>query len=179
MVDRPAHLDPFLPALLQHAVEDVVFDAQCDVQIEIVLALELEGSPRHLEKGEARAVVHFEKGVEPAAPADLEGTDQPEAEELLVKGAGLLGIPAAIRIMVQTLDHPTLPSLQSIYTASLSFQCSRNSRPKPMIGVATPPRRSRRRGTSLDRVLYENGWGWIDADQTKQGWVCNSRTGTR
>jgi hypothetical protein len=20
-------------------------------------------------------------------------------------------------------------------------------------------------------------WGWIDADQTKQGWVCNSRSG--
>jgi len=109
----------------------------------------------------------------------LESADHPQAQEILVESPRLLGIPAAIRIMVQTLDHPILPSLQSIYTASLSFQCSRNSRPKPMIGVATPPRRSRRRGTSLDRVLYENGWGWIDADQTKQGWVCNSRTGTR
>ena len=62
----------------------------------------------------------------------------------LVKSPRLRGITAAISIVVQPLDHPTLASPESIHTASLSFQRSRNSRPKQLIGVATPPRRSRR-----------------------------------
>src|SRR5215467_3125975 len=71
----------------------------------------------------------------------LESADHPQTEEILVESPRLLGITAAISIVVQPLDHPTLPSLQSIHTASLSFQRSRNSRPKQVIGVATPPRR--------------------------------------
>jgi hypothetical protein len=66
----------------------------------------------------------------------LESADHPQAEEILVKSPRLFGITAAISIVMQPLDHPTPPSLQLIDTASLSFQCSRNSRPKPVIGVA-------------------------------------------
>src|SRR5712691_1447194 len=99
MIDRAAHLDPFRPALFEHAVEDVVFDAERDVQIEIVLPLEVEGPPRRLEEGEARAVIHLEESVEGVALVDLEGADQAKTEEVLVECAGLLGVPAAIRVM--------------------------------------------------------------------------------
>jgi hypothetical protein len=68
----------------------------------------------------------------------LESADHPQAEEILVKSSRLFGITAAISIVVQPLDHPTLPSLQLIDTASLSFECSRNSRPEPVIGARTP-----------------------------------------
>src|SRR6516225_7073002 len=144
MVDRATHLSTLRLGLLQHGVEGLGLDPECDVQIQRVLALEVEGRTGHFEKGEAGAVIHLEEGMERPAFVYLESANHPQTEKILVKSSPLLGITAAISIVVQPLDHPTLPSLQSIHTASLSFQGSRNSRPKPVIGVATPPTRSRR-----------------------------------
>src|SRR5262249_11824238 len=83
------------------------------------------------------AVVHLEKGMKRLAFVDLESADHPQTEEILVKSPRLFGITAAISIVVQPLDHRALPSLQALNATSLSFQCSRNSRPKPVLGVAT------------------------------------------
>ena len=80
------------------------------MQIQRVLAFEIEGRAGHLEEGEAGAVIHLEEGVERPTFVYLESADHPQAEEILVKSPRLLGIPAAIRIMVQTLDHPILLS---------------------------------------------------------------------
>src|SRR5580658_9894118 len=98
MVDRSTHLDPFGLPLLQHALEYVGFDPEGDVQIQRILAFELERRVRRLEKSEAGAVIHLEKGMECAPLIDLERADQPKSEEILVKGSGLLRIPAAIGI---------------------------------------------------------------------------------
>src|SRR5207253_8964449 len=61
---RPAHFDPFRLALLQHAVQNIVVDAEGDVQIEVVLPLELEGLVRHLEEGKAGVDLHIALGVD-------------------------------------------------------------------------------------------------------------------
>ena len=129
MVDRPAHLSTLGLGLIQHGVEGLGLDPERDVQIQRVLALEVERRTGHLEEGEAGAVVHLEEGMERRAFLYLERADHPQTEEILVKSPCLFGITAAISIVVQPLDHPPLPSLQSIHTTSLSFQCSRNSRP--------------------------------------------------
>ena len=102
------------------------------MQIQRVLALEVEGRAGHLEEGEAGAVIHFEEGMERPTFVYLKSADHPQTEEILVKSPRLFGITATVSIVVQPLDHPTLPSLQLIHTASLSFQCLRNSRPKPV-----------------------------------------------
>src|SRR5947207_8499088 len=60
----------------------------------------------------------------------LKSADHPQTEETLVKSSRFFGITATICIVVQPLDHPTLLSLQLVHTASLPFQCSRNSRAK-------------------------------------------------
>jgi hypothetical protein len=46
---------------LQHAVENIGFDAERDVQIKLILALELEWRAGYLEKREARTVIHLKK----------------------------------------------------------------------------------------------------------------------
>src|SRR5262249_15756975 len=100
--------------LLQHRVEGFGLHPERDMQIQRVLVLELKGQVRHLEEGEARAVVHLEEGVQRAALGssrsriDRKRVDQAKAEEVLVKAAGLLGIPAAIRVAMQVLDDVTL-----------------------------------------------------------------------
>src|SRR3954468_10501657 len=79
VVDRAAHLNRAGTALLQHAFEDVVVDTERDVEVERVLALEVERLARHLEEGEAGAIVHLEEGVQRAPLIDREGADQFEA----------------------------------------------------------------------------------------------------
>jgi hypothetical protein len=64
---------------------------------------------RALEQGEAGAVIHLEEGMERPTFVYLENTDHPQAEEILLESPRLLGIPAAIRIVMQTFDHPILP----------------------------------------------------------------------
>src|ERR671928_218329 len=66
VVDRAVHLNRAGAALLQHAFEDIVIDAERDVEVERVLALEVERLARHLEEGEAGAIVHLEEGVQRA-----------------------------------------------------------------------------------------------------------------
>ena len=39
---------------------------------------------------------------------DLEGTDEPQAEEVLVEAARFFRIPAAVCVVMQTLDHWSL-----------------------------------------------------------------------
>jgi hypothetical protein len=90
MVYLAADLPPFRLPLLQHAVESIGLDPERDVQIQGVLALELEGQARHLEKGEAGAVIHIKKRMQSATRVDLERADKPQAEEILVKGPRLL-----------------------------------------------------------------------------------------
>src|SRR5262252_366709 len=143
VVDRPAHLSTLGLGLIQHRLEGLGLDPERDVQIQRVLALEVEGRTGHFEEGEAGAVVHLEKGMERPAFVYLESADHPQTEKILVKSPRLLGITAAISIVVQPLDHPTLPSLRLIDRASPSFLRSCNTRPKQVIDVATPPRRSR------------------------------------
>src|SRR5262249_30203968 len=75
VVDWPAHLKRAVAALLQHPFEDVIIDAERDVEVERVLALEVERPARHLEEGEAGAVVHLEEGVQRAPLIDREGAD--------------------------------------------------------------------------------------------------------
>src|SRR5215813_1013061 len=113
VVDRPAHLSTLGLGLIQHRVEGLGLDAERDMQIQRVLALEVEGRTGHFEEGEAGAFVHREEGMERPAFIYLEGADHPDTEDILVKSPCLLGITAAISIMVQPLDHPTLLSLQS------------------------------------------------------------------
>jgi hypothetical protein len=55
------------------------------------LLLEIEGRARHLEEGEARAVVHLEEGVKPTALIDLKGADQAKTKEILIENPCLLG----------------------------------------------------------------------------------------
>ena len=62
--------------------------------------LEFERLAGGLKKRQARAVVHREKGVEPAALVDLERADQAEAEEILVKPPRFFRVPAAIRVVM-------------------------------------------------------------------------------
>src|SRR5215469_12767337 len=125
VIDRAAHLPALRSSLLQHAVESVILDAERDVQIKRILVLELERRAGHLEKSEARAVIHLEKGVERAPFVDLESADQGKAEEILVEASGLFRIPAAIGVMMQTFDHrgppldvpERLPSIRSPVTS--------------------------------------------------------------
>src|SRR5437868_2485919 len=105
VIDRTAHLDALRPPFRQHRLEHVVLDAECDVQVEIVLPLEVERLARHLEESEAGAVIHREKGVQGFSFADLEGADQLQAEEILVEHPRLLGITATIGVVVQAFDH--------------------------------------------------------------------------
>src|SRR5215469_9029479 len=109
VVDGPAHLAALGLPLLQHSVEDIGLDPECYVQVERVLLLEFERRARHLEKGKARAVIHLEKGVETAAFVDLERADQTKPEEILVEAARLFRVAAAIRVMMQTFYHASLP----------------------------------------------------------------------
>ena len=70
-----------------------------------------------LEKGEERAIVHRVEGVQGIglAPAlgllDLERAGQGKSEEILVESPGLLGIAAAIGVVVQPPDHRRSPDL--------------------------------------------------------------------
>jgi hypothetical protein len=95
VIDRAVSFSSCRFCLVQHLVERLGFDAEGDMQIQRILALELERCARHLEKGQARPIVHLEKSVQraPAArrgPADLERADKAKAEEILVEAAGLL-----------------------------------------------------------------------------------------
>src|SRR5712691_3960821 len=90
VIDRTAHLAALRLSFLQHALESVVLDAERDVQIERILLLEVERRARHLEEGEAGAVIHLEEGMKRTAPVDLKGADQTKTEEILVKGPRLL-----------------------------------------------------------------------------------------
>jgi GAF domain-containing protein len=57
-----------------------VFEALLDKALAVcVLALEVERLARHLEEGEAGAIVHLEEGVQCAPLIDREGADQFEA----------------------------------------------------------------------------------------------------
>src|ERR1700745_2298332 len=128
VVDRPANLSTLRLGLLQHRVEGLGLDPEGDVQIQRVLALEVEERAGHLEEGEAGAVIHLEEGMERPTFVYLKSADHAQTEEILVKSPRLFGITATISIVVQPLDHPALPSLQLIYTTSLSFECWGNSR---------------------------------------------------
>src|SRR5262249_25212144 len=66
---------------------------------------------RRLEEREAGAVVQAVEGVQRLglAPAhrlpDLEGVRERQPEEILVEPARLLGVAAAVGVVVQALDH--------------------------------------------------------------------------
>src|SRR6185312_7490719 len=89
---------------------------QRDMQVEVVLLLELERHGRGLEEGEARAVVELIESMQHAAVGfaaghrllDLERVHQRQAEETLVELPCLLGVAAAIGVMMQALDHGSL-----------------------------------------------------------------------
>src|SRR5205814_10698710 len=109
MVDGPAHLPTLGLGLLQHGFEGLGLDPEGDVQIQRVLALEVEGRAGHLEEGEAGAVIHLEEGMECPTFVYLKSADHAQTEEILVKSPRLFGITATKSIVVQPLDHPSLP----------------------------------------------------------------------
>ena len=121
VVGDAARLDARGLALGVHRVERGAVDLKRDVQVEVVLLLELERPVRRLEEGEEGAVGHLVEGVQHLGlaaghrRADLEGVGQRQAEEVLVEAAGLLGIAAAVGVVVQALDadglggHGVLP----------------------------------------------------------------------
>src|SRR5947207_9446245 len=78
VVDRAAHLSTLGLGLLQHRFEGLGLDPERDVQIQRVLAFEIEGRAWHLEEGEAGAVIHLEEGVERPTFVYLESTDHPQ-----------------------------------------------------------------------------------------------------
>src|SRR3954447_12598229 len=88
------------------------------MQVQRVLPLEVERFPRNLEKREARSVVHFEEAVQAAPRVDLERADEPQAEEVLVETARFLRVPAAVCVVMQTLDHWSLPSVHGLTSSS-------------------------------------------------------------
>src|SRR5215831_6377277 len=108
VIDRSSDLAAFGLSLLQHIVEDIGLDPERDMQIQGVLLFEVEGLAGDLEEGEARPVVHLEKGVKPAPLVDLERADQAKPEEIFIEDPRLLRIAAAICIVMQTLDHVSL-----------------------------------------------------------------------
>src|SRR5207244_10059684 len=111
----------------------------------IVLPLEIERLARHFEEGEAGAVIHLEECVETLAAADFEGADQAQAEKILIEDPRLLGIAAAIRVMVQTLDHASL-QLRSVIPAEAGIHFGR-----------------RRSGWSMDPGLRRDDNWWDGA----------------
>jgi biotin carboxyl carrier protein len=104
VVDRPAHFEPPRAPLLEHAVEHFVVDAERDMQVEAVLSLEIEELVWRLEERKAGTVIHLEERVQRISAADLEGGDQWQSQKILVPGPRLLGIPAAIRVVMQSLN---------------------------------------------------------------------------
>src|SRR5689334_6669803 len=136
VVDRPANLSTLGLGLIQHGIEGLGLNPERDVQIQRFLALEVEGRTGHFEEGEAGAVVHREEGMERPALVYLESADHPQTEEILVKCARLFGITAAVSIVVQPLDHPSLPPLhQSIQLRSLSMLAQRPAEPRQEAGT--------------------------------------------
>src|SRR6516162_9920237 len=57
VVDRSAHFHGAVATLLEHAVEHVVVNGECYMQVEAVLLLEVERLVRRLKKGEARTIL--------------------------------------------------------------------------------------------------------------------------
>jgi hypothetical protein len=111
VVGDAAHLDARRLALCQHPLQAFVIDLQGNVQVVVVLRLEVERAVGRLEESEARAVVHAIEAVQHGgAPAALglandEGVGERQAEEILVEAPRFLGVPAAIGVVVKTLDH--------------------------------------------------------------------------
>ena len=95
MIDRSAHLDPLRPGLVQHPIEYVGFDAERDVKIKRVLPLEVERFSGNLEKCKTGRIVHLEKTVQATSLVNLEGTDEPKAEEILVEAPCFLRVPGS------------------------------------------------------------------------------------
>src|SRR5262245_43727499 len=117
--------------------------------------LKSKGEPGTSKKARQEPSPISKKGMERPAFVYLESADHPQTEEILVKCPRLLGIPAAIGIMVQTFDHPILPSSQLTPIASLCLQCSRNSQAKPVIGSRCrrgPAKPEHRPGGGWDRL---------------------------
>jgi hypothetical protein len=103
-----------LPASpLQHVIEGLWFDTERNVQIEWILRFEIERQSRHFEECQARAVLHLEEGMEGTGSLvccrriDLERADKAKTEEIFIKGSCLLGVPAPVGVVMQTLDHMT------------------------------------------------------------------------
>src|SRR5262249_10654896 len=87
-------------------------------------------------------------GMERPAFIYLESADHPQTEEILVKSPRLLGITAAISIVVQPLDHPTLLrcnqsiQLRSLFNARATAgrsRCSASRRRRTAAGTRSTP----------------------------------------
>jgi hypothetical protein len=113
VVNGPAHFSTCPLRLLQHVIEGLWFDTERNVQIEWILRFEIERQSRHFEECQARAVLHLEEGMEGTGSLvccrriDLERADKAKTEEIFIKGSCLLGVPAPVGVVMQTLDHMT------------------------------------------------------------------------
>ena len=105
---------PASSPLAIHVLEIVVGNFERDVQIEIVLLLERESfpsSPGASKKARHEPSFICIEGMQHAVSrpvfvcADLEALHQRQAEEVLVELPRLLGIAAAIGVVMQSLDH--------------------------------------------------------------------------
>ena len=81
------------------------------MQVEIVLLLELERHVRHFEEREARAVVHLVETCSTCVSRPVlvavisKRVDERQAEEVLVELPRLLGVAAAIGVVMKALDQ--------------------------------------------------------------------------
>src|SRR5262249_59395211 len=84
VVYRSAHFHGAVATLFEHALEHVVVNGECYMQVEAVLLLEVERLVRRLKKGEARTVLHLEERVQRLPALDLQGADQVQPEKCLL-----------------------------------------------------------------------------------------------
>jgi hypothetical protein len=130
VVDRPANLSTLGLGLLQHRVEDLGLNPEGDVQIQRVLALEVEGRAGHLEEGEAGAVIHrvladevFAAGRLEKALAGLVDFSGPGRRIFSQNLAALVECMAwVVRTSPAGSARVSLPAARSACTGSLQLQ---------------------------------------------------------
>src|SRR5262249_4948325 len=111
VIGDAARFDPALASFFQHRFERRFFDLEGDMQIEVMLRLEVERHVGCLEERQIRMIVELVESMQrlSSAPAlrllDFQRAGEPQAEEVFIKLARLLGIAAAVSVVMQFLDH--------------------------------------------------------------------------
>ena len=111
MIRNTAGLETQRLAFGKHQMKVWLCNLKRNVQIKIMLLLELEWHARRLEKRQTGAIIELVKGVQDTGIAtslglpDLEGLNQRQAEKVFVELSGLLGVLAAVGVVMEFSDH--------------------------------------------------------------------------